>query len=89
MDTATAVTGEAGISAQLDFDAIVIGAGVTGLYQLYKLRELGLRVRTGIATRAPASILKAGPMAMRFPRNCSTSGIGTSTFLPNPRTSGI
>jgi len=30
----------------LDFDAIVIGAGVSGLYQLYKLRELGLRVRT-------------------------------------------
>ena len=30
---------------QLDFDAIVIGAGVAGLYQLHKLRELGLRVR--------------------------------------------
>lgn len=29
----------------LDFDAIVIGAGVSGLYQLYKLRELGLRAR--------------------------------------------
>src|SRR5438552_2719854 len=28
-----------------DFDAIVIGAGVSGLYQLYKLRELGLKVR--------------------------------------------
>src|SRR5256886_310347 len=28
-----------------DFDAIVIGAGVSGLYQLYKLRELGMRVR--------------------------------------------
>ncbi len=28
-----------------DFDAIVIGAGVSGLYQLYKLRELGLTVR--------------------------------------------
>ena len=28
-----------------EFDAIVIGAGVSGLYQLYKLRELGLRVR--------------------------------------------
>ncbi len=28
-----------------DFDAIVIGAGVSGLYQLYRLRELGLRVR--------------------------------------------
>ena len=28
-----------------EFDAIVIGAGVSGLYQLYRLRELGLRVR--------------------------------------------
>src|SRR5712671_1387142 len=26
-----------------DFDAIIIGAGVSGLYQLYKLRELGLK----------------------------------------------
>ena len=29
----------------LDFDAIVIGAGVSGLYQLYRLRELGMTVR--------------------------------------------
>src|SRR5919106_36235 len=29
----------------MDFDAVVIGAGVSGLYQLYRLRELGLRVR--------------------------------------------
>jgi cation diffusion facilitator CzcD-associated flavoprotein CzcO len=28
-----------------NFDAIVIGAGVAGLYQLYRLRELGLSVR--------------------------------------------
>jgi cation diffusion facilitator CzcD-associated flavoprotein CzcO len=28
------------------FDAIIIGAGVCGLYQLYKLRQLGLSVRT-------------------------------------------
>jgi cation diffusion facilitator CzcD-associated flavoprotein CzcO len=28
-----------------DFDAVVIGAGVSGLYQLYRLRELGLNVR--------------------------------------------
>ncbi len=28
-----------------DFEAIVIGAGVTGLYQLYRLRELGMRTR--------------------------------------------
>src|SRR5450432_1313274 len=28
-----------------EFDAIVIGAGVSGLYQLYRLRELGLTSR--------------------------------------------
>ena len=28
-----------------DFDAIIIGAGVSGLYQLYRLRELGLTAR--------------------------------------------
>src|SRR5712671_3687424 len=28
-----------------DFDAVIIGAGVSGLYQLYRLRQLGLRVR--------------------------------------------
>src|SRR5271154_1318264 len=28
-----------------NYDAIVIGAGISGLYQLYRLRELGLRVR--------------------------------------------
>jgi cation diffusion facilitator CzcD-associated flavoprotein CzcO len=27
------------------FDAIIIGAGLTGLYQLYRLRQLGLSVR--------------------------------------------
>ncbi|MFN0313472.1 MAG: flavin-containing monooxygenase [Burkholderiales bacterium] len=31
--------------AGLDFDVIVIGAGISGLYQLYCLRKLGLRVR--------------------------------------------
>jgi len=29
----------------LDFDAIVIGAGLSGMYQLHRLRELGLKVR--------------------------------------------
>jgi cation diffusion facilitator CzcD-associated flavoprotein CzcO len=29
----------------VDYDAIIIGAGMSGLYQLYRLRELGLRVR--------------------------------------------
>ena len=27
-----------------DYDALVIGAGISGLYQLYRLRELGMRV---------------------------------------------
>ena len=40
-----AVSLEARTETHLDFDAIVIGAGVSGLYQLYRLRELGLRVR--------------------------------------------
>jgi cation diffusion facilitator CzcD-associated flavoprotein CzcO len=32
-------------TAGLDCDAIIIGAGLSGMYQLYRLRELGLRVR--------------------------------------------
>ncbi|HEX2828127.1 MAG TPA: NAD(P)/FAD-dependent oxidoreductase [Burkholderiales bacterium] len=46
MDTAAAATGNVEVSRRLDFDAVVIGAGVTGLYLLYRLRELGLKVRT-------------------------------------------
>ena len=33
------------LDSDLDFDAIVIGAGISGMYQLYRLRELGLTVR--------------------------------------------
>ncbi len=29
----------------LDFDAIVIGSGISGMYQLHRLRELGLKTR--------------------------------------------
>ena len=32
-------------NTSLDYDAIVIGAGIAGLYQLYRLRELGMTVR--------------------------------------------
>ena len=35
----------AATNSALDFDAIVIGAGVSGLHQLYRLRELGMTVR--------------------------------------------
>ncbi len=34
-----------GDEAVIELDALVIGAGVSGLYQLYKLRELGMKVR--------------------------------------------
>jgi cation diffusion facilitator CzcD-associated flavoprotein CzcO len=33
------------LDSTLDFDAIIIGAGLSGMYQLYRLRELGLKVR--------------------------------------------
>jgi len=32
-------------NTDLDYDAIVIGAGISGMYQLYRLREMGFRVR--------------------------------------------
>ena len=41
--TATTGTDQSGDVEQ--FDAIIIGAGVTGLYSLYRLRELGLSVK--------------------------------------------
>ena len=42
--TATAGNGSAAEGAR-DFDAIIIGAGISGMYQLLRLRELGLTVR--------------------------------------------
>ena len=33
------------------FDAIIIGAGIAGMYQLYKLRQQGLRVRLRVRGR--------------------------------------
>ena len=45
MDGSQAIPDGTATDTGLDFDAIVIGAGVSGLYQLYRLRELGLKVR--------------------------------------------
>lgn len=45
MGDATEIKGTADTVPALDYDAIIIGAGMSGLYQLYRLRELGLRVR--------------------------------------------
>ncbi len=40
-----AAIGDVAADRASDFDAVIIGAGVSGLYQLYRLRELGLKVR--------------------------------------------
>jgi cation diffusion facilitator CzcD-associated flavoprotein CzcO len=45
MNDAVQIARQPTTNTALDFDAIVIGAGVSGLYQLYRLRELGLTVR--------------------------------------------
>ena len=46
MDTQASVRGNVETENASSFDVVVVGAGVAGLYQLYKLRELGLRVLT-------------------------------------------
>jgi len=45
MTTASARPSRAGSGRDLDHDTIVIGAGISGLYQLYRLREMGQSVR--------------------------------------------
>ena len=45
MIVAEAATRDLRADCALDFDAVIIGAGVSGLYQLYRLRQLGLKVR--------------------------------------------
>jgi len=45
MNVVTEAVRRSAANNPLDFDAIVIGAGVSGLYQLYRLRELGLTAR--------------------------------------------
>ncbi|MDG1888420.1 MAG: NAD(P)-binding protein, partial [Alphaproteobacteria bacterium] len=46
MDHKMAPNQKNSIQNQLDYDAIIIGAGVAGLYQLHLLRELNLKVRS-------------------------------------------
>ena len=86
----------------LDYDAIVIGAGISGLYQLYRLRELG-HAGAGVRgrhrrrrhlvleplSRARASIRRAIPTAIPSPRSCWRSGTGPSISRPSPRRCAI
>ena len=45
MASSQALAHNAELDTGAEFDAVIIGAGVSGLYQLYTLRELGLAVR--------------------------------------------
>ena len=86
-----------GAAAALDYDAIVIGAGISGMYQLYRLRELGMRVRvfeagTGVGgtwywNRYPGARFDSESYSYStpFPRSCSRSGAGPSTSPPSRR----
>ena len=72
----------------LDYDAIVIGAGISGLYQLYRLREIGMKVcvfemGTGVGGtwywnryRVLVLIRKVTRTPIPFHRSFSTNGIG-------------
>ncbi|MGL9622201.1 NAD(P)/FAD-dependent oxidoreductase [Bradyrhizobium sp. U531] len=44
-EAATKLGGSDGAQVTAKLDAVVVGAGVAGLYQLYRLREQGLKVR--------------------------------------------
>lgn len=44
-ETMTKPNGSVGAHVTAKLDAVVVGAGVAGLYQLHRLREQGLKVR--------------------------------------------
>ena len=44
MSTTKEAKANPGTMPELDYDAIVVGAGISGMYQLHRLRELGMRV---------------------------------------------
>ena len=86
-------------SIDLDYDAIIIGAGISGLYQLYKLRKLGMHVGvlkqepvlvvpgTGTGILGHVLIQRVIHMDFRFRTNYWRNGIGASTLLVNQRSS--
>ena len=84
-----------------DYDVVVVGAGMAGLYALYKLRELGLSVRvyeagsgvggTWFWNRYPGARCDSESMdySYSFSASCSRSGIGPSVTRRSPRSCAI
>ena len=75
-----------------EFDAVIIGAGIAGLYQLHLLRDQGLEVRvleagsavggTWYWNRYPGARFDSesySPTATRSPRRCWRNGSGANT----------
>ena len=89
------------VATGLDYDAIVVGAGMSGLYQLIKLRELGLRARVfeagtgvggagiGTAILAAASIRRVIPYGFSFDKDLLKEWAGRSISRLSPRPSDI
>ncbi len=82
-----------------DFDAIIIGAGMSGLFQLHRLRELGLRVRVfeiGVGRGRDLVLEPLSRRALRFGElflrlfllqgAAARSGTGPSISRPQPET---
>jgi len=88
---------EAGVER---FDAIIIGAGVSGLFELYRFREMGLTVRVyeegggvggtcvGTAIRAHDSIRRATRTDIPSRKSCFGNGTGRNISRGNPKPSG-
>ena len=79
-DTATQADGA---PADLELDAVVLGAGVAGLYQLHQLREQGLRVRAYDARVRRRRDLVLEPL----PGQPGSTARATSTSTCSPRSS--
>src|ERR671923_125460 len=76
MDGLAAVPDSTSTETAMDFDAVVIGAGVSGIYQLYRLRELGLRVR----------VFEAG---RRYPTGLLITALGVLSAATMPTIPGV
>ena len=78
-----------------EFDAVIVGAGFSGMYQLHKLREQGLNVRvfeagSGVGgtwywNRYPGARVDIESVAYSSPslKNYSRNGFGLKSMQPN------